>query len=570
MNGKVKTIFESKYARTLSNGRKESWGQACGRVAEYVSAGEFVEDTRLQQMANYAKVMLEGTFIPGGRILANANTPIRNLLNCFVLPIYDSRASIYKSLGRAAEIFACGGGVGYSFSHLREKGALVKGTSGEASGPLSFMSLYNQTGEVISQASRRGAMLGILNCDHPDIEDFIEFKSKLNVRNVETVREFIANLQYQGKEVSDDIIFTLTKTLAESQLTHFNISVGITDEFMRAVANNRSFPLISIVTGKVIKEVNAAELLRKIAESAWASGDPGLFFLDKMNEDNMVPYMGKIEAANPCGEIGLLPYEGCVLGSLNLNEFVEDNYIDFDYLTSVVRTGIRFLDNVVELNHTPVDIINKAIQATRRLGLGVMGWANMLAELGIPYDDPGALKLAEVLGKFISETAWKTSMALAKEKGPFPAWREDVTWNLLDKVGLEHLPVRNVATTAIAPTGTISLLAGVSSGIEPFFAKEYIRNVTDGMGNNTLQTLHSKLEYDSIKTAHDIHWKDHIKMQAEWQRWVDNSISKTINMPETATVDDIINAYTMAWEYGLKGITVYRDKSKQYQILNPK
>lgn len=549
-------IFKMKYAQTRANGSKEEWAQACGRVAYHVASAEPTMDSQLQMLADFTKIMMEKAFVPGGRIIANAGTSILNLMNCFVLPIDDSRNSIYTALKYAAEIFAWGGGIGYNFSNLRGCGAPVSTTGGTASGPLSFMSLFDQTGEVISQASRRGAQMGMLRIDHPDIVNFINFKNDLNSRNKRLMGDYLRNLELVGLDRDGKLYFdTMRKTLANDQLTHFNISVALTDEFMKAYDNQIDF-----------EERDATYLMLLIAENAWLSGDPGIFFLDRANEDNLVPYLGTIEATNPCGEVPLLPYESCCLGSINLERFVEGKYVDFAYMKEVVRLAVRFLDNVHDVSHTQIDEINEAGKRTRRLGLGVMGWADMLAELGLAYDHEDAFILADIVAKTIQTEAWLTSMELAEEKGAFPAYDEDkINWNLIDKLGLERMPVRNVAVTSIAPTGSIALIADVNSGIEPFFAHNYNRNITEGIGNVATDTL--RQESPDVKTAHEIHWKDHIKMQAAWQRWTCNAVSKTINMPNDATVEDIIDAYTLAWHSGCKGITVYRDGSRLFQIL---
>jgi len=548
-------IFKMKYAQKRANGRLEEWGETCVRVADYVSKAELNESNRLQYLADFTKIMLERTFVPGGRILANAGTGIKNLMNCFVLPIEDSKQSIYDTLGKAAEIFAWGGGIGYNFSHLRGRGEPVSTTGGTASGPLDFMSLFDQTGEVISQASRRGAQMGIMNVDHPDILGFINFKNELNTRNQRLFEEYMRNLDVNNLDRDGKKYFdVMRKTLADDQLTHFNMSVGITDEFMYDI--------------DLLSE-RAMNILKEIAENAWLNGDPGVFFLDRANADNMVPYLGEIEATNPCGEVPLLPYEACCLGSINLERFVDGKYVDFAYLKDVVAYAVRFLDNVHELNDTPVDEINEAVRMTRRIGLGVMGWADALEEVGIPYDHEDAFILADMIAKTIQTTAWETSMQLAEERGEFPAFQWDnINWKLIDDLGLERKPVRNVAVTSIAPTGSISLVSDVNSGIEPFFAHDYSRNITEGIGNTATDTLEQSAVSHTVKTAHDIHWKDHIKMQAAWQKWTCNAVSKTINMPNDATVKDVMEAYELAWESGCKGITIYRDGSRLFQILN--
>ena len=551
----AKKIFEMKYAQTKEDGTKESWKEAVTRVAKYVASAEENEATELAFMAQVIEVMYERAFIPGGRILANAGTNIKNLMNCFVLPLEDSRQGIYGTLKDAAEIFAWGGGIGYNFSHLREKGADVGGTGGSASGPISFMSLFDQTGEVISQASRRGAQMGILHVDHPDIETFINIKNRLDGRNARVLEEYKRNLKQAGLDIDGEGYFEIMrKTLADDQLTHFNISVAVTDEFMSRVSDGD-------------KEAN--KIMLQIAENAWSNGDPGIFFIDRANQDNTTPYLGPIEATNPCGEVPLLSYEACCLGSINLHSVTfEEGYIDLDYLRGVIRVAVRFLDNIQELSSTPIDKINEATKATRRIGLGVMGLADVLAEQGMEYDSEEAFEFCEALAKFINVEAWRASMDLAEERGAFPDYVEElINWELIDKTDLDRRPMRNVAVTSIAPTGSISLISDVNSGIEPFFANVYRRNITEGIGNTATETLEQAASKNTVKTAHDIDWENHIAMQAVWQKWTDSAVSKTINMPNDATVDDIVNAYFLAWESGLKGITVYRDGSKLFQIL---
>lgn len=537
-------IFDMKYALTLPSGKKESWEQACVRVAEYVSRAEANKELATQMVADFTKVIYEKSFVPGGRVLANAGTGIKNLMNCFVLPIEDSRQSIYKTLRDAAEIFAWGGGIGYNFSNLRGRGSPVKTTGGLASGPVSFMELFDTTGEVISQASRRGAQMGILNIDHPDILGFINYKHTLNPKN-ERIMKSIYRIVEKG-----DFTDYVEKVLADDQLTHFNISVGVWDEYMKGLLNG-----------------DYEYLFNTIAESAWNNGDPGLYFIHNANRDNIAPYLGLMLCTNPCGEVPLYPYEACCLGSLNLYNFVEGDFIDFEYLKDVTKLAVRFLDNVQTLNEVPVQEINDATKSTRRLGLGVMGFADVLSEMGFEYDSEDALILAKVLSRAIQYYSWEASMELAEERGAFPEFKASkVNWDTIDTLKLPRKPVRNIAVTSIAPTGTIALLCDVNSGIEPFFSKKYTRNITEGVGNEAKDSVVQ--EHAVIgKTAHEIHWKDHILMQAEWQNHVDNAVSKTINMPNSATKDDILNAYVMAWQAGCKGITVYRDKSRSFQIL---
>lgn len=558
----AQTIFLKKYAKQLKSGNYEEWEQCAARVGTYVARAEEREVDYLEYSADFTKIIADRVFIPGGRVLANAGTGIRNLMNCFSMPLDDTRQSIYNTLKNAAEIFAWGGGVGYNASHLREKGAPVKTTSGLASGPVSFLELFDTTGEVISQASRRGAQLAILSCDHPDIKSFITHKHTLNEKNKRIYDEFCS--MCKDKKAQEIV----KRVLAENQLTHFNISVGISNSFMDAVTQNAGWNLISRA-GRPTQTISATELFDLIAKNAWTNGDPGLLFLDTVEEFNLVPYLGKLEGLNPCSEVPLLPNEACCLGSINLASFVEDTYIDYQYLKDVVRYAVRFLDNVQTISTTPVVEINKATKLTRRLGLGVMGFADLLAEMNIPYNHAEALDVAENIAKFIQKTAWEYSMQLADEKGAFPAFdAEKINWKLIDGLNLPHKPLRNVAVTALAPTGTISLIGDVNSSIEPFFAKKYTRNVTSGIGNVAETSLDSDIKYNNILTAHDIDWKDHINMQAMWQKYIDGAVSKTINMHEDVTVDDVKNAYFYAWEKGCKGTTIYRDRSRNFQILN--
>jgi ribonucleoside-diphosphate reductase alpha chain len=609
-------IFKLKYSL---NG-EEDWKKTCLRVATYVSK---VEEDREEWLGKFFQMMYYKAFLPGGRVLANAGTNIKNLNNCFVLPVEDSRESIYQTLKDAAEIFAWGGGVGYNFSNIRETGAPVKTTGGSASGPLSFMSLFDETGEVISQASRRGAQIGLLDCDHPDIERFIDFKSTLNSRNERLLSEYYRNLEIAGLDRRRKGYFNvLEKTLQDDQLTHFNISVSLSDEFMEAVASDDNWNLISRVDDSVTKTINARELLMSISEKAWESGDPGVFFSDRANMDNMVKYLGMLEATNPCGEIPLLPYEPCCLGSINLLSIYDEDtgQLNFPFLEELVRAAVRFLDNVQELSETPVEEVNNWASGLRRLGLGVMGWADLLATLDMPYDSDDALDLAEYISWFISFFAWLESMELAEERGTFPFYDSkeadlEVLFKSLQAAYVPHqfdldevrkTGTRNVAITSIAPTGTISLISGVNSSIEPFFALAYKRNITEGIGNeakdhvieinpillkklkdedftdNEIEEIkkyilkhgtikdHPKI-FDHIKavfrTSLEIDFTSHIKMQAAWQKYIDNAISKTINMENSATPEDIFKAYFLMWEAGLKGGTIYRDNSKSFQIL---
>lgn len=609
-------ILSLKYAR-----EGEDWTKLCLRVASYVALAE-KEEEQLGITEEFFRVMYHKAFIPGGRILANSGTGILNLMNCFVLPLDDSRTSIYETLGNSAEIFAHGGGIGYNFSKLRERGAEIKGTGGKSTGPLSFMELFDTTGEVIQQASRRGAQMGMMSVRHPDILNFIRFKAQLNERNERILFELAP--ESSGHEAS------YRRVLSDNQLTHFNISVIIPDDFMFAVQEDKSWDLISPSTGEVVETIKARTIFDALCENAWESGDPGVFFIDRAEEDNMVGYLGEITATNPCGEVPLLPYEACCLGSLNLHEFYDADRdlgmgfsntvggINWEKLEYVVRLSTRFLDNVQTLSETPIDIINETCKNLRRLGLGVMGWADLLAELELPYNSPEANELAEKISWFISFFSWSESLIFGEERSPFKGFDKDlvnqeVIYKIINskyssrEVVPEPLPVRNISVTSIAPTGSIALLAGVNSSIEPFYALSYRRNITSGVGNTAkdyvievnsilFKKLNeyglSKKEIGEIRehlvrngtletaphvpehlkkvfvTAHEINWEDHVKTQASWQKYVTNAVSKTINMKNSSTVEDIKNAYILMWESGLKGGTIYRDGSKSFQILN--
>jgi len=850
-------IFKMKYSHL----GKESWEEAIWRVSDYISGAELhfsekrddPQKFRYEIAAIYYNLIKDLYLLPGGRVLSNAGTNIKNLANCYVLPMEDSRMGIYSSLMTAAELFANGGGVGYNFSKLREEGAPVKGTHGKASGPLSFMMLFDLSGEIVKQSSRRGAQMAVLNVNHPDVEKFISFKAKPNEKSERVLNEYDENLKRyaNGKLKNTKYFDILSKTLLDEQLTHFNVSVLITDEFMKAVEEDGDWDLLGVLDGEVKKTVKARELFSLMAGQAWESGDPGLLFYDRINQDNMVPYIGDITATNPCvtgdtkivtvyegnkeikdlvgrdvlvytwnpetklpeistmrnirvtrknsdlvrvtfdsglsvkctpdhnfysfrgkkvrakdlkegqsirafsmskhkdghirvhgwvdgkakhqyvarmiweyhygpipddlilhhrdfnetnnaldnfelvtqyehnkihyplrrangffkrrnhkvlsveklnykedvyngiventhsyiiaddepiagivsgivsancGEIPLLPFEPCDLASINLHKFVYINKqgkydIDFPMLEYAIRFGIRFLDDVQELSEVSIDEVNHYSKGLRRLGLGVMGWADTLAELMIPYESEAAKNLAEYLSWFIAFFSWLESLELARERGAFPLYEKDkVNMHVVNKVleanssfgkfdleDIKEKGVRNVAVNAIAPTGSLALLAGVNSSIEPFFGLSYRRNITEGIGNTAKDfvielnpILFRKLKefnysdedieeikkhivkfgsakdcrlLDStikevFKISNEISIEGHLTAQESWQKYLSNSTSKTINMASTATRVDVEEAYLSAWKRGLKGITIYRDNSKSFQILN--
>ncbi len=500
-------------------------------------------------------MMANMEFLPNSPTLMNAGTAMGQLSACFVLPVHDSIEGIFDAVKNMAQIHKSGGGTGFSFSELRPKGDLIHSTMGTSSGPLSFMNVFDATTNAITQGGRRrGANMGILDIDHPDIEEFIEAKSKGEI------------------------------------LKNFNLSVAVTDEFMKAVKNNADFQLVNPRTQKAVRKIHAADLFEKIARSAWQSGDPGLIFIDEINRKNPTPQLGLIKSTNPCGEVPLYSFESCNLGSINLTKIVNEGRIDWNKLRSLVRTGVRFLDNVIDANKYPLEDIDMATKLNRKIGLGIMGFADMLIILGIKYNEKKALDLADQVMKFIQTEADAASVQLGLDRGSFP--------NFVHSVFKERIPaMRNATRTAIAPTGTISLIAGVSSGIEPIFSVYHKREIS---GRGLVDYFHPLflrqivdrgLDVEKIKrlivknkgidvpgvpddlkhlyiTAFDVDPDWHIAIQATFQQHVDNSVSKTINLPETATVEDVKRCFVKAHELKTKGITVYRYNSAASQVLN--
>lgn len=492
-------------------------------------------------------------FLPNSPTLMNAGTKLGQLSACFVLPIEDSLDGIFTTLKNMALIQQSGGGTGFSFSRLREKGAMVKSTKGIASGPISFMRIFDITTEIIKQGGkRRGANIGILGCTHPDIADFVTAKS--------------------GK-----------------RLTNFNISVAATDSFMRKVQRNKTLVLRSLKTGKIIQKINAAVIFEMIVRNAWETGDPGLLFIDEINRKHPLRNVGMIEATNPCGEVPLLAYESCNLGSINLTKIVKNGEIDWKKLRMTTHLAVHFLDNVIDANNYPLKETEKITKENRKIGLGVMGFADLLFLLKIPYDSKEALQLGERLIKFIAKEAREKSVKLGKERGSFKNFRQSIWWG-------KYPAMRNATCITIAPTGTLSILAGCSSGIEPVFALAFLRRVMDGkqlpeineafkrelirrdlysdgmirMISKTGNIQKIRLPSDLKKifvTSLDISPECHVRMQAAFQRHVDNAVSKTVNLPKGATIDDVRNIYLLAWKLRCKGITIYRYGSKTEQVL---
>jgi len=492
-------------------------------------------------------------FLPNSPTLMNAGTKLGQLSACFVLPIEDSLEGIFTTLKNMALIQQSGGGTGFSFSCLREKGAMVKSTKGIASGPISFMRIFDLTTEIIKQGGkRRGANIGILGCTHPDIPDFVTAKS--------------------GK-----------------RLTNFNISVAATDSFMRKVQRNKTLVLRSIKTGKIVRKINAADLFEMIVRNAWETGDPGLLFIDEINRDHPLRSIGVIEATNPCGEVPLLANESCNLGSINLKKMVKNGKLDWKKLRTTTHLAVHFLDNVIDANIYPLKETEKVTKEHRKIGLGVMGFADLLFLLKIPYDSKEALQLGERLIKFIAKEAREKSVQLGEERGSFQNFRRSTLCR-------KYPTMRNATCITIAPTGTISILAGCSSGIEPVFALAFLRRVMDGkqlpeindtfkrelircdrysdemihMISKTGNIKNTRLPADLKKifvTSFDISPEFHVRMQAAFQRHVDNAVSKTVNLSKDATVEDVRNIFLLAWKLKCKGITIYRYGSKPEQVL---
>lgn len=502
----------------------------------------------------FLQLMLSRKFMPNSPTLMNAGRELQQLSACFVLPVEDSINGIYDTLKHQAIIHKSGGGTGFSFSRLRPKNDIVKSTMGVSSGPVSFMAIYDASTDKIKQGgTRRGANMGILRVDHPDIEEFITCKND------------------------------------NSKINNFNISVAITDAFMQAVEKDSDFNLVNPRDGEVARTIRARDLFAKIVEGAWLNGEPGIVFIDKINGDNPTPQF-PIESTNPCSEAHLPPYDSCNLGSINLERFVDKDGVDWDGLRDTVHTAVRFLDNVIEMNNYPLKEIEEMSHGNRRIGLGVMGFADMLIQLGITYDSEEGLAFAERMMKFIDDEAWEASRALAEERGVFANYEGSRHEARGDRV-------RNATVTTIAPTGTISIIAGCSGGIEPLFAVAFMRRQADmelpdvnpefvrlakERGFYSEELMKKVAEHGSVRgipevpedvrrvwvTSHDITSGWHVRMQAAFQKYTSMGISKTINLPNEATSKDVEDAYLQAYHLNCKGIAVYRDGSRDAQVLS--
>lgn len=560
----AKTVLERRYLAKDQDGKvtetiDELFHRVASAIAEadaaYGSTGDEIKELEGQ----FYDMMTSCEFMPNSPTLMNAGRPLGQLSACFVLPVEDSMADIFDTVKYAALVHQSGGGTGFSFSRLRPEGSIVRSTGGVASGPVSFMKVFNAATEAVKQGgTRRGANMGMLRVDHPDILKFIDCK-----------------------ENNDEI-------------NNFNISVAITDKFMEAVKAGTEYELINPHSGEVSGTLDARTVFDKIVDAAWRNGEPGVVFIDEMNRYNPTPALGEIESTNPCGEQPLLPYEACNLGSINLGLCVAEDdgipTIDYERLSRIVRTAVHFLDNVIDVNRYPLPKIDENTRKTRKIGLGVMGFADMLLKLGVPYNSVEAEKAAEEVMSLIQSEGRAASAELAAERGVFPAWKESV-------FGIENLPVRNATITTIAPTGTISIIADASGGCEPMFAYAFTKNVMDGdkllvcndflveklkeAGVYSEALMHRIAEEGTLAhileipaeirrvfvCAHDISPEWHIRIQAAFQKYTDNAVSKTINFPNSATREEVKEAYMLAYKLGCKGTTVYRDGSRDSQVL---
>lgn len=555
-------VLEKRYLKKDENNKvTETPADMFRRVAKNIATADSRYGKTKTEVAKteeeFYGMMTSLEFLPNSPTLMNAGRDLQQLSACFVLSIEDSMESIFETIKDTAIIHKSGGGTGFSFSRLRGKNSRVRSTGGCSSGPVSFMKVFNSATQAVKQGgTRRGANMGILRVDHPDVLEFITCKEN------------------------------------DKEITNFNISVALTEDFMKKAVANQEYDLIDPHTKKPVGKLNAKDVFDLIIKMAWKNGEPGIIFIDRMNKDNPTPKSGQIESTNPCGEQPLLPYESCNLGSVNLAKMINDGEINWKKLGETVKKAVHFLDNVIDMNSYPLKRIDETTKSNRKIGLGVMGFADMLLMLGISYNSENSIQIAEKVMKFVMDTARTASQEMAKERGAFPNFKDSI-YNV---PGAKQL--RNATVTTIAPTGTLSIIANCSSGIEPVFAISYIRNIMDNTklievhpyfqevaekrGFFTPELMNIIAQKGSLKslseipedvqsvfvTAHDIEAIWHIRMQSAFQKYTNNAVSKTVNLPQDATVEDVRKIYVLAYESGCKGVTIYRDHSRDEQVLN--
>jgi ribonucleoside-diphosphate reductase alpha chain len=549
----ARTVLRRRYLRQDEAGTVvETPDELFRRVAGNLAAAERQFDGDVAGTeARFYRAMRDLEFLPNSPTLMNAGTELQQLAACFVLPVEDSLESIFTAVKQTALIHQSGGGTGFSFSKLRPEGDVVKATGGVASGPVSFMKIFDAATEQVKQGGRRrGANMGVLDVTHPGVDRFVSVKSE------------------EG-----------------NALRNFNLSVATGADFWAAHSSGDTYDVVNPRTGSVVEERRPEAVVEQIAAAAWESGDPGMLFLDRINEDNPTPHLGRIEATNPCGEVPELPYEACILGSINLGRHTDGDAVDWEKLRETVHLAVRFLDDAIEVSAFPVPEIESMVRRTRRLGLGVMGFHDMLVDLRTPYVSRESVELAGEVMEFVRDESRAASRRLADERGPFPAWADSV----------HEEPMRNATTTAIAPTGTISLIAGCSASIEPIYGVAYTKQVMGGLDvvddrfvdiarergfddPDLLSDLHGRTTIQDVEavpddvkrlfqTAHDVPPDHHLEVQAAFQEHVDNAVSKTVNLPHSATVSDVKDVFLTARDLGLKGVTVFRSGTATGQVL---